>query len=209
MYENDNLINSKFHSFPQNQPLDDRLKEDYDILNFDHTTSQIRATIVDSEDADVETGLIDSSVSKDAIRSEVNSAANQEPSTILHPGNLPEKLGEKLYELLHREGSVPAGQISTILEQLDRQPIKTAPEFFNAGAAKERLSDAAKQLQFEKDCLEAGIDPREAEFRNFGEITSPKASLIPFPKDEGLISAISFIAIAALLISAVVLDFLF
>jgi hypothetical protein len=124
-------------------------------------------------------------------------------------GNLQEKLGQKIYELLHREGSVPTRQVSAILEQLEKQPVTTAPEFFNPGAGKERLIDTAAQLQFEKDCLEAGIDPREAELRNFGEITSPKASLIPFPKDEGLIAAISFIAIAALLLSTVILDYFF
>jgi hypothetical protein len=209
MNENDSLKNSKFHSFPQNHPLEDRMKEGYDILDFQQATSQIRETMIESKVGEDTTESADNSEAKEADNSKSASDIDQDRSTIVRPGNLPEKLGQKIYDLLHREGSVPMGHLSTILEQIDKQPIKTAPEFFNPGAAKERLSDAARQLQFEKDCLEAGIDPREAELMNFGEITSPKTSIIPFPKDEGLISAISFIAIAALLISTVVLDYFF
>jgi hypothetical protein len=209
MNENDSLKNSKFHSFPQNHPLEDRMKEDYDILDFQQATSQIRGTMINSKLSEATTESADNSEVKEADNSKFTSGTDQDKSTIVRPGKLPEKLGQKIYDLLHREGSVPMGHLSTILEQLDKQPINTAPEFFNPGAAKERLSDAARQLQFEKDCLEAGIDPREAELMNFGEITSPKTSIIPFPKDEGLISAISFIAIAALILSTVILDYFF
>jgi hypothetical protein len=182
MKENNSPEPAKYQSFPQTHDLEERLQPDYDILNFARATASIRDGMVPCQ---------------------------QEKSAQIHMGNLPEKLGQKIYELLHREGSVPTEQVSAILEQLDKQPITTSPKFFNPDAAKVRLIEESRQLQFEKDCLEAGIDPREAEFQNFGEIISPKTSLIPFPKDEGLIAAISFIAITVMLVSAVILDYFF
>jgi hypothetical protein len=125
----------------------------------------------------------------------------------VYSGNLQEKLGEKISDLLEQNTEASKEQLAVLLEQMEQLDHENSPEFFLPQESIQRLAEKERQLQFEADCLEGGVNPREAELLNFGKITSPKSSLIPFPKDEGFIPAISALAIAALLAAAILLDY--